>query len=472
MLVFYPDAPEYRRALLGQIAELSDAWNWEGTREDQALARTAWLAAELETLECHDMACLDEIIAILEAIRDKPCCDDVTGFSEGTETPGGGMIWPIPGPEVYPVPDNDTSPGTGDYPITTVTDPDNDGIVTQSEWEQYLCGAANYIIDSIIDYLRFVRFQRTFTSSFLGVIRWVQARAAGIIIPGFADDFALWELEDIIDTVIGAFEDVFINDIDTAITQLQNIRDSLVCVVVGENTAANAITALLNAISGEIQNALIASLIGSPVTLFASLAWNGLLDTSWNTGCNCDDVFLPNNYRMTALSGPEVWVSPDILTGNWQVRNVSLDAGVLSFEKYNVTGFTYLDRHLLEVYTGGTNPVVGVVFDWQVGTGDVTYNNGATANLTGGSAAILTSNATGLAPTAGQRTLITVQSSDPDYPPQATLDAIAANVHPSPSVNNKVLKTGDRFGLDLDDGNVNDGGFVARSFKIWLLLKD
>lgn len=289
VLVYFPNAPEYRQALFGQLAELSDVWNWEGTREAQALARASWLAAELETL--NNMSCFDDVLAELQAINAKLpwCCDTSPPTIEidPVEGPGGILIWPVPGPAPLPIPDNDTGEGTGEYPITPGTDPDDGGTVSAVEWEQYLCGAANFLIDSLIDWLRFVRFQRRFTSQLGSSVRWLQAFIAGRLIPGVMDDFALFQLDDLIDEIVNAFENVFIEDLDTAITQLGNIRDSAVCAIVGENTAANAINALLNFLSGEITNAFVMSLLGSPATLIASLIWNGALDTDWDTGCDC-----------------------------------------------------------------------------------------------------------------------------------------------------------------------------------------
>lgn len=318
VLVYFPNRPEYRQALFGQIAELSDVWNWEGTREKQALARAAWLAAELETLK--NMSCLDELLAEVQAINAKLpwCCDTSlpTIEIEPVEGPGGVLIWPVPGPAPLPVPDNDTGEGTGEYPITPGTDPDDGGTVSAVEWEQYLCGAANFLADALIDWLRFVRFQRRFTSQLGSSVRWLQAFIAGRLIPGVMDDFAIFQLDDLIDEVVNAFENVFIEDLDTAISQLENIRDDLICAIVGENTAANAITAALNFLSGEIANAFVMSLIGSPLTLVASLIWNGAFDVSWDDGCDCEpDTGLywatTLNFLQYSTNGGGTWTDYD-----------------------------------------------------------------------------------------------------------------------------------------------------------------
>lgn len=91
-LVFYPDKPEYRRALTGSLAYLSTwlAWERDSAKRGQDAAR-AWKNALDETLECMNMACLEDLISDVETIRilmenKKDCCDDnVTYFP--TEDP-------------------------------------------------------------------------------------------------------------------------------------------------------------------------------------------------------------------------------------------------------------------------------------------------------------------------------------------------------------------------------------------------
>lgn len=290
-LVFYPDSEEYRRALFGQIKELTDVWNWEADRDTQAAIRAAWLAAELETIECANMACLEDILALLAEIRDHEWCCEGNFLFEGTGdgSTGETFVWPVdgPGPAPLPVPDNDV--GAGEYPITPATDPDDDGVVLGTEWEQYVCGAANYLIDSVVDWLRFTLFLVNTQQMGIRVVQWLVTRIVGVLIPGVVDDFALYELDDWQNELYSIWPSLQAAQLETAISQLENIRDDVACAVVGEDVAANSITAALNLISGEIQNATILAFITTPVGILASLIWNGALDTTWDEGCNCPD---------------------------------------------------------------------------------------------------------------------------------------------------------------------------------------
>lgn len=130
-LIFYPDRDEYRRALFGQLAELTNVWNWEASREDQAIIRRAWLAAELESVRCSDMACLDDVLALLAEIRDKDvCCDTIS------DVPGGDEITGVDDSALPPDVDRDG----GTLPPDWVGDP--------TAYDAYLCGQAHAVAGS------------------------------------------------------------------------------------------------------------------------------------------------------------------------------------------------------------------------------------------------------------------------------------------------------------------------------------
>lgn len=322
-LVFFPNAEEYQRALFGQLAQLTDVWTWETDRESQAIIRQVWLDAEKQTLECFDMACLDDILTAIGEINAKLpwCCDVDVLIHPINDGAGGTDVWIVdgPGPAPLPIPDNDT--GAGEYPITPGTDPDEGGTVSQAEWEEYACGAANFVIDSLIDWLRFTLFLVNTQQLGIRAVQWLATRIVGYLIPGVIDDFALYELDDLQGEFYSIIPDLQASQLETAISQLENIREQLACVIVGENTAANAIGALLNLISGEISNATILAFISSPVAILASLIWNGAFDTSWDDGCGCTtEVITSAGIRMRLNSWTGTNIGGETTGGQVQIR--------------------------------------------------------------------------------------------------------------------------------------------------------
>lgn len=132
-LVFYPDKDEYRRALLGAITyfETWIAWELDDDKRGKDAAR-AWALANACTLECWDMACIDELLATMEAVRAllenrKDCCDDNVSYGLQDEV------------------ETDTEPGVGDppdaYGETT--------IVTWEDWEEHVCYNAHLYVDNL-----------------------------------------------------------------------------------------------------------------------------------------------------------------------------------------------------------------------------------------------------------------------------------------------------------------------------------
>lgn len=133
-LVFYPNREEYRRALLGAITYFSTwlAWETDDDKRGKDAAR-AWKEALEKTLECWNMACMEDLIALNQQIltllqSKKDCCDSgVTyGPQETVET--------------------DIVPDVGDppdfYGETAVTDWD--------DWAEHVCYNAHVYVDNLI----------------------------------------------------------------------------------------------------------------------------------------------------------------------------------------------------------------------------------------------------------------------------------------------------------------------------------
>lgn len=89
-LVYYPDKPEYRRALLGSLAYLATWIAWEKESEHKGIdAALSWKIALDLTVECWQMACLeqlqDDVAEILAIMRIPPSCCEETDVTDGDQ---------------------------------------------------------------------------------------------------------------------------------------------------------------------------------------------------------------------------------------------------------------------------------------------------------------------------------------------------------------------------------------------------
>lgn len=153
-LVFYPDKDEYRRALLGALTYFETwlAWELDDSKRGKDAAR-AWAFANVCTLECWNMACIDELLATMEAVRAllenrKDCCDD--NVSYGTQD------------EVV----TEIVPGEGDPP----DEYGETAIETWDDWAEHVCYNAHLYVDNLINQGNQIGGAVEQNSLFLGLI--------------------------------------------------------------------------------------------------------------------------------------------------------------------------------------------------------------------------------------------------------------------------------------------------------------
>jgi len=134
VLVFYPDKEEYRRALLGSLSYLGTWLAWE--LDDQKRGRQAaqaWKNANDLTLECWNMACLEQLQEDVAAIRALLAGADYCCNGNTTINPGPGQTTEI-------------EPGVGDpppyYGETEIT--------SWEDWEEHVCYNAHRWVDDLI----------------------------------------------------------------------------------------------------------------------------------------------------------------------------------------------------------------------------------------------------------------------------------------------------------------------------------
>lgn len=304
VLVFFPKMPEYRRALLGAITDLSNAWNWEADRETQAQIRSAWLLAEEKTLECWNMTCLDDLLSAIQSleqtVKDYACCDP----NAPQTTSDGVNVYPHEQPGVE-VPSDETDFSTDPYPITPATDPDGTGVVTRADWEKYACGAANLLIDTLVDWLRFTDFALSLGYGVFLVMDELVKLIAARILPGWLDDIAVWTLPSYTEIILEHYDNVTSQLLQEAIGDIEAVRRDLQCAILGQNTAEAFVSAFIAILNGHVQNATILALLTSgPIMAIASLIWNGAFNADW-LDCQCDgEAAQPLGMLVTINEGP------------------------------------------------------------------------------------------------------------------------------------------------------------------------
>lgn len=163
-LVFYPDKDEYRRALLGALTYFEKwlAWELDPSKRGQDAAR-AWSLANACTLECWNMACIDELLETMEAVKAllenrKDCCDDNVsyGLQDAVRT--------------------EIDPGVGDPP----DEYGETAIETWEDWEEHVCYNAHLYVDNLKNIGNQIGGAVEQNSLFLGLI------AAGLVLLTFS----------------------------------------------------------------------------------------------------------------------------------------------------------------------------------------------------------------------------------------------------------------------------------------------
>jgi hypothetical protein len=222
-LVFYPDKPEYRRALLGSIVYLSNWLAWERDSEKRGKdAARAWKGAVDETLECWTMACFEELMADVARIRDlletkKDCCDDSVAYYP-TEEPTTEIVPLVGDPPEY-------------YGETAVTDWD--------DWQEHVCYNAHAYVDYLISTSGQLYNAVEVSSIFMGLIAAALALLAfsGIGLP-IAFGLAAFVVSGL------ALSATILTFADTA-SDFEDARDEIVCAIVMGYSVPEAVESAL-----------------------------------------------------------------------------------------------------------------------------------------------------------------------------------------------------------------------------------
>lgn len=266
------------------------------------------------------LAEFDETQAILRAIRDSQCCNEF----EPTSNPSGDTdVYPVEGPVNQPPEGGDFS--VDDYPVTPATDPDDDGIVTDTDWESYVCGAADLLVDAYVDWLRFTDFAVGLGYGAIRIIDWFATRIAAAVLPGVLDDFAVWSFPSYTSIITDIYDDLTSVALQQAITDLEAVREDLKCAVITKNTSAAAVSAAVAVLNGAIQDATVLALLTTgPMAAIASLIWNAGFDAEWSTACECDFVGF-SLVPVTVTGSTAIGATVTDVGNGWNVTNDTTD---------------------------------------------------------------------------------------------------------------------------------------------------
>jgi len=140
-LVYYPNKPEYRRALGGSLAYLATWIAWEKESEKKGIdAALSWKIALDLTMECWQMACLEELqsnVAAILAIMEtgQTCCDeqDITDGDRYTDR---------------------VTDGVGDVPQNIIDAGYASGVGDWPGFDDYKCMIAHITVDTMEAKLR------------------------------------------------------------------------------------------------------------------------------------------------------------------------------------------------------------------------------------------------------------------------------------------------------------------------------
>lgn len=218
-IVYYPDREEYRRALLGALTYFATwiAWERDSAKRGADAARS-WQLALDKTLECWNMACMEDLIAIQNEIltllqSKKDCCDTGVTYDpqETVET--------------------DIDPGVGDPPDFY----GQTAITTWDEWEEHVCYNAHVYVDNLISAASQLVDAVNYSWIALGLVAALMALAtmSGIGIP-IAYGLAA--------TVVGSLAALTSGTVFTqAATDIETARDDIVCAFLQGTGLADAV---------------------------------------------------------------------------------------------------------------------------------------------------------------------------------------------------------------------------------------
>ena len=288
-IVALPEGVGFRRVAQAIFTELSYPWLWglEGLEDDSEDAAQRWTDAVNETWRLLEMgwpddvyAAIDDVETLLRAIRDSgvgTCCDTLPGSDALVGQPG--------------------TKDTSDTDVSGSTFPDG---LTEPQFDDYLCDAANAYVDSLIELPNTLLdfFQGTYASLIIAILYFTGGAflaVAGLAVFTLAELLGLVDnVQSLVDAVTGGTEDTQ----STVSAELQAARSDLVCAIYTANDHEEAGTQLRQAISDAVDSTAWTNvlLLLNPDSLLAKVFNHELKPET--TGLSCATCGLSSGYNL------------------------------------------------------------------------------------------------------------------------------------------------------------------------------
>lgn len=310
-LIPVPSDPVFIAAAWDAFSELTYPWNWgkEGRVPESDIAAQLWSDAIYEALRVRDMGFpdvildyIDEVETLLAAIRDKPCCDNVSYAPLGGDENTGGAT--------------DLEDRVGDPPDTWGNEP----IADWSEWETYKCGAARAMATLPAEIMR--RFDAISAhEDGAGWVDLIGAALAWIPVVGEpAEILWIW-----IGNIIDAGLDWAV-DFEGAAQEIEAAQADIECAIFQADGVEAAATAMENAVQDAVTGLLASAFVPFfPYQMWTNIIYQGYfinedgdrvdLDTVITPADDCciditDDLELVNRIGTNnAVSGTPTWTT-------------------------------------------------------------------------------------------------------------------------------------------------------------------
>lgn len=339
-LVFYPDKEEYRRALLGALTYFQTwiAWERDDDKRGKDAAR-AWALANFCTMECWDMACIDELLETMEAVRvllsnRKDCCDDNVTYGLQEEF------------------DTDIDPGVGDPPDYY----GETAIVDWDDWWEHVCYNAHLYVDNLKNMSSQLNGAVEQNSLYLGLI------AAGLALLAFSGVGApvAYLLASFVVTglVLAVTSATFASSSD----DIEAAREDIVCVLLqGGDLAGEVEEALGSGAAWDLFYKFV-DYDSATAIIHEGGADGDYLPTETRDDCECDPIYDYSPFWDFDSEIESPWTS----TADWAAT-----CGGSSYMNY-VNKETHCDtdtlREFLELSAAGTLVLHGIDWVWRRST--------------------------------------------------------------------------------------------------------
>lgn len=307
-LVAVPDNRQFIQAALAAYSKLGSFWVWgaEGPAAPQSNdAADLFNEAINATLEAWEQNMLQQLIDAVDQVEPKldaliACCDPAGGAFQIPSVPppatvGNITIWPIGNSDTMPPDVADiVSPVGGvssSYPA--IPDYDSSGTIGETEFFDYRCAGATFVLDTIINLLRWSAKAKRLVGDVADILSDLAFHIAG----HFASGTPLGNILTILDMTGAATWPTLLNaatatNLETAANQVEAVKNTIRQELACGASAAGALTILQAALQNTITDAAALAFLtgGGTLGFLVSMLWTATLDTGWSAACNCGYV--------------------------------------------------------------------------------------------------------------------------------------------------------------------------------------